>query len=67
MGVSILKANKNGQTQLVMCSTANVGIDLISSPIPIQIFLAYKGSLCKGDQCFMIYEIVINMQILNTF
>lgn len=31
MGVSILKANKNGQTQLVLCSTANVGIDLISS------------------------------------
>lgn len=26
-------------------------------PIPIPIFLTYKGSLCRGEQCVMTYEV----------
>lgn len=41
---------------------------LLPIPMPILMLLTYKGSICSGEQCVMIYEINHHqLHMLNTF
>lgn len=47
---------------VLVCNTADFGIDPIpkknTEPVlPIPILLTYKGSICRGGQCVMIYRV----------